>query len=36
VAQFEPAPTPTGRMSAPKAPVLPGTFGLLVIKTEKE
>jgi DNA-binding beta-propeller fold protein YncE len=33
VAQFEPAPAPTGEMSAPKAPILPGTFGLLVIKT---
>lgn len=36
VAQFAPAPAPTGTMSAPKAPILPGTFGLLVIKTEKE
>lgn len=36
VAQFEPAPPPTGTMSAPRVPVLPGTFGLLVIKTEKE
>jgi DNA-binding beta-propeller fold protein YncE len=36
VAQFEPAPAPTGTMSAPRGPILPGTFGLLVIKTEKE
>ncbi len=36
VAQFEPAPAPTGEMSAPKAPILPGTFGLLVIKATKD
>jgi DNA-binding beta-propeller fold protein YncE len=36
VARFAPAPVPTGTMSAPRASVLPGTFGLLVIKTEKE
>ncbi len=36
VAQFEPAPAPTGTMSAPKSPIMAGTFGLLVIKTEKE
>ena len=35
-AQFEPAPAPTGTMSAPKAPIVPGTFNLVVIKTEKE
>lgn len=36
VAQFEPAPAPTGGMSAPKAPIIPGTFGLLVINTDNE
>jgi DNA-binding beta-propeller fold protein YncE len=36
VAQFEPAPAPTGEMSAPKAPIVPDTFGLLVIKTGKK
>jgi len=36
VAQFEPAPAPTDTMSAPRAPILPGTFGLLVIKTERK
>lgn len=36
VAQFGPGDPPTGTMSAPRAPILPGTFGLMVIKTEKE
>jgi DNA-binding beta-propeller fold protein YncE len=35
-AQFGPGEPPTGTMSAPHAPILPGTFGLLVFKTENK
>ncbi len=35
-AKFGPGEPPTGTMSAPHAPILPGTFGLLVIKTKQD
>ncbi len=34
-AEFGPGAPPTGTMSAPRAPILPGTFGLLVFKTNR-